>query len=151
MVDKVKLSDRSKLVDFLNSHEALTMANPIDNEGTLHASAMLYYCTVDPLRFYFVTARDTDKCKPLKANKILQCAIVVGTERHTPFSIQMRGYVKEVKTSDNKGVIDGYYKKLKNHYDDVNDPANVLLEYTPTWARFTDYSEGYNRYYLDLS
>jgi general stress protein 26 len=150
MVEKVKLADHPKLIDFLKSHETLNMANPIDDRGTLHASAMLYHCTVDPLRFYIVTARDTEKCKLLKNDKTVQCAVVIGTERHTPFSIQMRGSFKEIESKDNQEIIGAYYKKLDNHYDDINDPKNCLLEYTPTWARFTDYSEGYVRHYLDL-
>lgn len=151
MADEIKLIDSPKLLDFLKSHETLNMANPIDNEGTLHAAAMLYYCSVKPLRFYFVTARNTDKCKLLKTNDSVQCAVVVGTERHTPFSVQMRGFFKEIEPKDYQEIISGYYKKLNNHYDDINDPKNCLLEYTPTWARFTDYSEGYSRHFLDVS
>ena len=151
MIDTVKLKDCPKLVDFLMSHEALTMANSIDKKGTIHAAAMLYSCSVSPLRFYFVTSRDTDKYKLLKINKTVQCAVVVGTERGTPFSVQMRGDIREIEPSQNQRIIDDYYKKLNNHYDDINDPVNCLLEYMPTWARFTDYSKGYTRHYLDLS
>lgn len=151
MTETVKLCDFPNLIEFLKTQKALTMANPIDKAGTVHASAMLYYCTVKPLKFYIITDKDTEKCKLLKTQKSIQCAVVVGTEKGTTFSIQMRGEYKQVDYLKKKDIIEKYYDKLHNRYDDINDSKNILLEYTPNWARFTDYSKGYVRYFLKLS
>ena len=151
MKETVKLEIIPGLADFLISHKTLTMANSIDKKGTIHAAAMLYFCTIDPLKFYLITSRNTDKYNLLKTHKSIQCAVVVGTEKGTPYSIQMRGDLQEIETSNNKKIIKDYYKKSNNKYDDINDPMNCLLEFTPTWARYLDYSNGCNKYYLNLN
>ena len=96
MTKPVKISECSGLMDFLASQKALTMAVPIDTDGTVHAAAMIFYNTVKPFRFYIITARDTEKCKLLKSNSSINCAVVVGTEKGTPFTLQMRGKISEI-------------------------------------------------------
>lgn len=150
MYKAVKLSDTPELIDFLANHEALTLAVPIDGKGTTHAAAMLFYNTTDPFRFYFVAEKNTEKFTLLDKNRVVPCAVVVGTERHTPFSLQMRGELRELDVLQNKQLIQAYYEKLNNHYDDVFNPKNGFLEFTPKWARFIDYSKGYDRYLLSL-
>ena len=151
MINTINLKDCPELVKFLVSNKTLTMANPIDKKGTIHAAAMLYFCTIDPLKFYIITSRKTEKYKLLKSNKKIKCAIVIGTEKGALFSIQMRGNLQEIETTTNKNIIDDYYIKLNNKYDDINNPINCLLEFTPTWVRFINYSNGFNRYYLNLN
>lgn len=45
----------------------------------------------------------------------------------------------------------GYYQKRGNHYDDIADEKNMCLVFTPTWARFTDYSQGHDRHLLTVA
>ena len=151
MTKTVKISQCPGLIDFLASQQALTMAVPIDTDGTVHAAAMRYWNSVDPFRFYIITERDTEKCNLLKSNSSIGCAVVVGTEKGTPFAIQMRGKIGEISVSENQSIIDSYYEKTNNKYDDINDPKNCLLEFIPDYAKYTDYSIGYYRIFIDLS
>ena len=150
MSEPILLSNHSKLKDFLSSHFAGTLAVPIDTEGTLHAAAIMYWHSPTPLRFYFVTSRETEKCTLLKTQSEVQAAYVVGTEKDTPYSVQLRGTLHEIDPEDHPAIVESYYQKRDNRHDDVSDPANCLLEFIPGWGRFTDYSQGYDRYFLDL-
>ncbi len=46
--------------------------------------------------------------------------------------------------------MDEYYVKRGNRHDDISDKHNVLIEFEPKWARFTDYSQGHLRLFLKL-
>ena len=147
---KTKITDHPKLQEFLASHMAATIAVPVDDQGTLHAASLLYSHTLSPLKFYFVTARDSEKCEKITPENPLQCAAVIGTEKGTEFTVQMRGSILEIDPASHKEIVDDYYKKRGNHHDDIEDPKTCLLEFTPHWARFTDYAKGYERHRLSL-
>lgn len=146
----MKLKDYPPLQDFLIHHLAATIAVPIDHNGSLHAASLLYANSTEPLEFFFVTSRDSEKYSLLKTKDNIPCAVVIGTEKDTPFTIQMRGKLKEIDPQEYGVQINAYYEKRGNRHDDINNPDNCLLKFTPTWARFTDYSKGYKRYLLDI-
>lgn len=145
------LKDCATLLAFLNKEPAATIAVPIDEQGAIHTAALLYWHAPDPLRFYFVTSKETEKCKLLAQKGELPAACVVGTNRGTDCSLQMRGRLKIVDKTAHQAEIDAYYQKRGNHHDDIIDPVNVLLEFTPNWARYTDYTKGYERRMLKLT
>ena len=138
------------LAKFLDQERAATVAVPIDSNGTIHAAALGYWHTGNPLRFYFVTDKATEKCRLLVEKGSVQAACVVGTVVGVDFCLQMRGQIKIVNSADFKETIDKYYAKRGNRHDDIDDPKNVLMEFTPTWARYTDYTKGCDRHMLDL-
>jgi general stress protein 26 len=146
----MKLSDNRDLMDFIENSPASTLAVPLDYDGSVHVAPMVFYNTFEPLDFYFVTARDSVKFTMLHTHSQINAALVVGTEKDTPYSVQMRGTLEEVDPDENKKIIDDYYEKRGNRNDPVDDPENCLIKFTPTWARYTDYSEGYDKYELDL-
>ncbi len=150
MSQYINLSDYPALSDFLTVHESATIAVPIDTNGTIHVANLLYWHNPGSLKFYFVTSRYSEKCKLLTDHKALKCAIVVGTEKDTPFTMQMRGSLQEIEPSENDDILDNYYRKRKNRHDDINNDSHCLLEFSPNWGRFTDYSKGYETHLLDL-
>ena len=145
------LKDCPDLAKFLKTEPAATIALPIDEEGTIHAASLLYSHVEEPLRFYFVTSKNTEKCQLLLERGSLPAACVVGTGRGTDCTLQMRGIVRIVDKEGYDQELDAYYKKRGDHHDDIVDPVNVLLEFTPAWARYTDYTKGYERRMLDVS
>lgn len=151
MSERVRLSDYPSLVDFLSKHLAATIAVPVDEAGTIHAASLLYWNSDNPFRFYFVTSRDSEKYGLLKSQESVNCAVVIGTEKDTPFTLQMRGSIQEVEPKNNKDAVDNYYQKRGNRHDDIEALDTCLLEFTPIWARFTDYSKGYTRKMLDIT
>jgi uncharacterized protein YhbP (UPF0306 family) len=144
-----RLADYPALQEFIHTEFAATIAVPIDTNGTLHAAALGFVYTPDPLRFYFVTGRDTEKCTLLKTQAEIPCAAVLGTVKDVAFTVQLRGTLREEEHPD-PALMDRYYQKKGNRYDDIDDPANLCLVFTPTWARFTDYAKGYQHFMLEL-
>ncbi len=144
-----QLRDYRALADFLMSEKAATVALPIDDAG-IHAATLKYDHTADPLRFYFVTGRETEKCKLLTELGEVNGACVVGTHIGTPFTLQMRGQFTVLDPSQHKKAVASYYKKRGNRHDDIADPSNALIVFVPKWARFTDYNENYSRYFLKV-
>ena len=147
----MKLSDNPSLESFLADEPTATIAVPIDEQGTLHAAALRYWYSSKPLRFYFVTGKDTEKCKLLKQKKAVTAACVVGTVRDVAFTLQMRGELTIINPADYREIVERYYEKRGNHHDDVENVKNVLLEFTPNWARVTDYANGYKHHFLELA
>ncbi|HWZ66154.1 MAG TPA: hypothetical protein VNX65_05200 [Patescibacteria group bacterium] len=76
----------------------------------------------------------------------LDTHLATTTEKNTPFTLQMRGTLSEGSASD----LERYYVKHGSRFDDIADKKNVCLVFKPTWARFTDYSKGYERHFLEL-
>lgn len=145
-----QLADYPSLGDFLTTTEAATLAVPIDQAGAVHAAGLLYWHTADPLRLYFVTSRRSTKCRLLQSQASVPCAVVVGTERGVPFTLQLRGRLAIIDHAQYPELVAGYYHKRGNHHDDLDNPDKCLLEFHPTWGRFTDYSKGYLRCLLRL-
>lgn len=151
MLQSVKLADYPGLAEFLAESKAATIAVPIDSHGTIHAASLLYWNSPNPLKFYFVTSRDSEKYRLLKTQPSINCAAVVGTEKNTPFTLQLRGKLQEADPSEHQNIIDSYYQKRGNRHDDIAAPNICLLEFIPAWGRFTDYSKDYARYQLGIS
>lgn len=151
MLPTVKLSDHQKLRSFLQSEKAATLAVPIDDAGTVHAASLLYVHDENPLRLYFITGKSTEKYTLLRSQNSIPAAIVIGTEKGTPFTVQLRGSVQAVDPTTYATIVDRYYQKRGNRGDDIADKTNGLLVFIPQWARFTDYAKGYDQYMLALS
>lgn len=146
-----KLADYPELARFLEHEGLATTAIPIDEAGTIHAATMGYGHAAAPLRFYFVTDKASEKCALLRQKPALQGACVIGTYKDTPFTLQMRGEFRIVESGRHQQDLEAYYRKHSKRTDDIDEPNNVLLQFAPTWARFTDYSKGWGHYFLDAT
>ena len=143
------LDDQSALAAFLDSTPVATFAVPVASDGTLHIATMHYWHDSKTLNFYFVTEEASEKCALLRDGGTQKAAVVVGTDRGTPFTLQMRGVAQIVSKDEYAFAIDGYTSKRGNSHD-VEHEGSVLLQFHPTWARFTDYAQGYDRHQLPL-
>lgn len=147
---RIKLTDHPQLADFLGAQTAATLAVPIDGDGAVHAASLLYWHSPVPLHFYFVTGKATEKYTLLRTQPTVPAALVVGTEKGTPFTVQLRGRIEAIDPKMHLNIVHNYYKKRGNRSDDIDNPKNGLLKFTPTWGRFTDYAKGYDQCYLDI-
>jgi general stress protein 26 len=127
------------------------MAVPIDENGSLHAAAMQYCLVSEPLELYFMTARSSVKATLLKSQDSIPCAVVIGAEESTPYTVQMRGSLSGAGSTESRdmlGLFDEKYGREDRGPNAVND---CMLKFTPSWVRFTDYSDNYSRHVLDLT
>lgn len=142
--------DYPKLAEFLNREPVAVLAVPIDEQGTIHTATLHFWHKPDPLTFFFVTGKNTEKCQLLNIKKELSAACVIGTYRGTEFSLQMRGTLRILDKAQYQEDTDRYIKS-SNRRDDIDSSDNILLGFTPNWARYTDLTtKGYDRHFLKL-
>lgn len=124
---------------FMAQEPVATLALAIDEIGTMHAATMRYWATPEMDALFFVTHKDSEKCKLLHIQESLPAAVVIGGYMGATFYVQLRGTVQIVSKQKYRHEIGEYYLKRKNKNDDVDDPNMVLIKYVPTWLRLTDY------------
>lgn len=144
-MESVSLNTQPGLKKFLAAEFAATVSVPIDSSGTLHIATLAFYHTGLPVMFYFVTSKNSEKYRMLSKGKAITAACAIGTYKGTPYTLQMRGMLQAIDHEKHQDIVDEYYKKRGNRHDEVSDDANVMLRFVPNWARFTDYTNGYER------
>ncbi len=147
----IRLSDTTRLLEFLSQEKVATLAVPVDEAGTLHIATMNYVHLLNPLRFYFMTSDQSEKCRLMNVRPEIVAACSVGTYSGTPFTLQMRGQARILDTAGQAQLLDTYYAKRGDTNRNVEGPHSVLVEFKPNWARFTDYSKGWDTTMLDLT
>lgn len=145
----VKLADAPELEAFLTAERVATLAVPVDGQGTLHIATMNYVHTAEPLRFYFITSSKSEKCRLMNDGPV-RAACSTGTYYGTPFTLQMRGEARLLERESHQAVLDAYFAKRGDTNRNVEGPSSVLLEFTPDWARFTDYAKGWDSTMLEV-
>jgi uncharacterized protein YhbP (UPF0306 family) len=146
----IKFADHAGLQQFLNTESVATLAVPVDKAGTLHIATMNYLHLENPLSFYFMTSSKSEKCQLLNIQPSVIAACNVGTYKGTPFTVQMRGTARLLNKTEQADVLDAYYRKRETNNKNVEGPDSVLLAFTPSWARFTDFSKGWDTTMLEL-
>ncbi|MBC7546164.1 hypothetical protein H7171_00280 [Candidatus Saccharibacteria bacterium] len=127
-----------RLQDFLTSELIATIAVPITEAGEIHIASLVFWNCPAPLQFYFVSSRTSEKFA-LLSHATVPAACVVGTYNKTPATLQMRGTIKEIDHTTVPDVMQQYHNKRGNTHDNIENPDNALLCFTPTWARLTEY------------
>lgn len=150
MPSTVKLTDYEPLRLFLQTATTATLAVPIDDIGTIHAASLLFVHEEIPFRLYFITGKLTEKYTLLRTKDTIPAALVIGTEKGTSFTLQLRGSLSSIDPNVHTEILNNYYTKRGNRGDDIDNPANVLLVFTPSWGRFTDYAKGYDQFQLTV-
>lgn len=145
-----KLQENQKLLKFLRSALVSTLAVPIDQKGTIHIAAMRCFVTTNPLRVYYVTSRGSEKCALLKQDSEISAACDIGGHIEPEMYVQMRGFVRMFEFSDRPDIVSSYFAHRGSSQDKEGD-SSVLLEFEPTYAKYTDYAEGWQKHLLDLS
>ena len=134
-----RLADLPGLQEFLEKTAIAVLALPIDEQGTIHAAAMNYWHDPHTLDMYFVTEKASRKCTLFQNGGVVQAACVIGTENGVPYAVQMHGTAQIVPKDAYQWVIDGYALKRGDSHN-VENEKNVLLQFHPVLATYTDYS-----------
>lgn len=143
-------ADLPELARFLDDQPVAVISIPIDENGTPHAATLGYWHKMDPLSFFFITSKNSQKCQLLKDKGELPAACVVGTYMGTAFSLQMRGTVKILDQDNHQAEIDSFCNKRGKSREELVNSDSVLLCFMPNWARYIDFSQGWGQHFLDL-
>lgn len=145
-----RFKERPDLSAFLQEQSTAVVSVAVDVDGTIHIATLGFWHSDNPLRFYFVTSKLTEKCTLLRDGSQQKAACVVGTVKGTAFTLQMRGTLQIVDKTTHSSDVAAYTKKRGND-NDLANPNSALLEFVPSWARFTDYAVSWQPQMLDLA
>lgn len=144
------LAKTPDLAKFLDEQPVAVISLPIDQNATPHAATLGYWHRSEPFSFFFITNKNSQKCQLLKDKNELPAACVVGTYMDTAFTLQMRGTITILDNGQHQSEIDSFCKKRGKSREQLVNPDSVLLCFTPNWARYIDFSQGWDQHFLDL-
>jgi general stress protein 26 len=102
-------------------------------DGGCHGAALHFSYQADPLVIYIQTESTSVKCRKLPT----KASVVVGVSEDTMQTLQMDGDVCQV--TDLSQVYKIHYARHPGAEKYKSDPTCVLLAFTPTWWRYSDY------------
>lgn len=146
-----KFAKTPELAKFLNDQPVAVISVPIDEDGTPHAATLGYWHKSEPLSFFFVTNKNSQKCQLLNVKKELPAACVVGTYMGTEFTLQMRGTLRILDQDQHQQEVESLCQKRGKTKEQLFTPDSVLLGFAPNWARYIDFSQGWGQNFLDLN
>lgn len=123
---------------FLKAHR-ISVAGILQSDGSIHSATMHYAHTEEPLMFFFMTDKGSRKCRPLQNNESVQASLVIGFNEEEMATFQAEGEICFLKPENEQTGWETYTKKYPNRAAGKNDPDVVVLQFTPNWARFSDY------------
>lgn len=110
-------------------------------DGSPHAAVLHYACDyeVSPCKFYFSTENTSRKVEALLTGKTIKAAMVIGFSEEEWITLQINGNIKGMLTPKDKAKAQGiFYAKHPGSRRYKDNPATILLEFTPTWWRYSD-------------
>ena len=110
-------------------------------DGSPHAATVHFAYAEDPLIFYFETYREYPKAEALFGRDSSRASFVIGSDESNMKTLQLDGIV-ELINPEEKPVYDSvYFEKFPNKLEKSKDPKFVFFKFTPTWWRFTDWTQ----------
>jgi general stress protein 26 len=126
---------------FLKNHR-ISVLGVLQDDGVVHSATMHFASSSDPLVFFFMTEKNSIKCKSLQDKSARKASLVIGFNEEEMVTFQAEGEVSFL-TEENKELgWETYVKKYPNRVNGKEDPDVVILQFIPSWARFSDYSKG---------
>ena len=127
-----------KIIDFLDK-ERIAVLSVIQEDGCPHAASVHFSHDADPFRIYIQTSRTSKKAQPLLEGSISKAAMVVGFSEEEWVTVQMQGDIRIL--SDQTEADQAYMVHYKKSPDAEKrrGPDTVILEFVPTWIRYTDF------------
>jgi uncharacterized protein YhbP (UPF0306 family) len=108
-------------------------------DGSPHAAALHFAHTENPAVFYIATGVDSRKSEALLKNGSSRATFVVGADENNMKTFQADGIARVVDASENEAFMEVYLRKFPKREGRVKDAKALLMVFTPTWWRFTDW------------
>lgn len=124
---------------FLQSHR-ISVLGVLQDGGKVHSAALHYTHLQDPFKFFFMTEKESQKCRDLINGKENSASLVIGFSEEEFVTFQAEGTVKIV--TDEENIAEGteiYMQKYPSRTERQNNPNIVLLQFTPTLWTYRDY------------
>lgn len=130
----------SDVLEFLAGNEVGVLAIQMP-DNTPHAATMHFSFTVDPFAIYFLTSDDTKKGAVAFNQDSTPAAVVVGAHAEAEQELQLNGMLEKIPENEFEATLAEHLEKVPSHKDYAFDGHHSLFRFTPTWWRFTDWTE----------
>ncbi len=113
-------------------------------DGSPHSATVHFAHTEKPFAFFIETGKGCRKSEALLKNGHTRASFVVGVDEGNMKTLQLDGVASVAKAAEEDSFMDTFLAKFPNKDGKVKDSEVVLILFTPTWWRFTDWktSEG---------
>ncbi|HVZ58275.1 MAG TPA: pyridoxamine 5'-phosphate oxidase family protein [Patescibacteria group bacterium] len=126
----------TRVVAFLKAHRISVLAIS-QTDNSVHAATLHYAFSMDPAGFFFITEKDSQKCKSLADGGQRPASLVVGFSEEEFATFQADGQIQMIGDVHHAGW-DVYIDKYPTRNRAKLSDEYVLLVFVPTQWKFTD-------------
>lgn len=124
-----------KILGFLKKQHVSVLTTLLEN-GNPHSASMHFAMRDNPFEFVFFTKHVSRKCSHFEVDRKYPAALVVGFNEDEMVEFQSEGTVEKVNQTKSKLGEETFASK----FDGAKlDNEHVVLEYVPTWWRYTEF------------
>lgn len=128
-----------EIISFLEAQHIAAFTTIIADDS-LHSAALHFSQSTEPFEIYFSTDRASRKCQAL-SEAPTQASIVIGLSSSEWITMQLSGEVVIVEdAAEIERIQEIHYEKNPGSRKFKDDPGTVMLKFTPTWWRFTNFN-----------
>jgi general stress protein 26 len=118
-------------------HHRISVLSVLQADGSIHSATLHYANNENPLSFFFMTGKKTEKCLSLLDGSERPSSLVVGFSEEEFATFQAEGKVK-ILDQDSESSWKTYIDKYPSRSQGKVNPEYVLLQFIPSWWRYTD-------------
>src|SRR5947209_7268394 len=107
-------------------------------DGSPHTAVVHYSQTTDPVKLFIQTYPTVKTEAMAQKGGVVKAAVVVGLNEADFIELQMRGDVKIVTDPEEQEKIFKIHYSKHPEAEKYKSSTTILLEFTPTWWRYTD-------------
>lgn len=111
------------------------------DDGSPHAATVHFAYTEQPFVLYFKTSSETRKAQPLVSKRTVRASYVIGANEAEMKTLQMDGYIENVGPEEKPVFEETFHGRFPEKIKKEPDPKAVFIKFTPTWWRFTDWTQ----------
>lgn len=123
--------------DFL-SHQRVSVLSILQSDNTIHSATLHFAYRENPLSFFFMTDKTSRKCRPLLSASEQNAALVIGFSEEDFTTFQAEGEISIAKDQEFGDGSALYTTKFPDRKSWLEKENIVILQFTPTWWRYTD-------------
>ncbi len=128
-----------KIIEYIRK-ERICVLSVVQADGTSHSATVHFSHEENPLSLFIQTSNTSEKAKPFLKGETSKASMVIGFSEQEWLTLQMKGDMKIITDPE------ALEKAFKTHYkkhpeaEKRKGPDTVILQFTPTWLRYTDFT-----------
>lgn len=129
------------LETFIKNHR-ISVVSILQKDNLVHGATMHFAFDPEKQIFYFMTGKNTKKVQSILEGEDANASLVIGFYEEDPATFQAEGVISLVKEDNKQSGWEVYLKKMPHRASGKDDEKVVLLQFIPTWGRFSDFRSG---------